>query len=407
MTAGARRWSGGAGVAIALWLTACGAGRPATMPEVPAPQTEQPETEQPQTDPPQTEPPQTHPQAPGAPTPAAPAPAAPTIPEVPPPTPRPATPPPTPPPPTPAPVTPPPRPPPAPAPPKPPPTAPGTVGVPPSLTLGLSDAEMRACSTPADCVISCDVDGTCCGSPCGCGNALNKDVAARLSALHRQSCPLVRERCPAVACMREDAFGATCQEGRCVALDRATRLQPYRPPSPPPPPAPPPAPAEASAAPTCATSSRSTLEGARVTLGAPCVVSLAAALDGVDARVTFFLPRARPLTVNKPDGGKCVTEGPAGVAFDLYVEGGGHRWRPKGDVGLCASGPTYEVNAPGGNASTTFRVVARDFNGPSDTSFKPGAAWPPGTYTIHAKASGTADGQPWVVEGSREIVITP
>jgi hypothetical protein len=73
-----------------------------------------------------------------------------------------------------------------------------------------------ACTTSAECTISCE--GDCCGAPCGCRTAMNVAAARRLKAHPPQCGPADRRRCPAVACAYEPAFGATCRDGRCVAL---------------------------------------------------------------------------------------------------------------------------------------------------------------------------------------------
>ncbi len=81
--------------------------------------------------------------------------------------------------------------------------------------LARSEQEMRGCTGHQDCVISCHVDGSCCGGQCGCGNALNRDFAARLKDWQAARCQGRGQYCPAVACMMRGPFFATCVDGLC------------------------------------------------------------------------------------------------------------------------------------------------------------------------------------------------
>lgn len=78
---------------------------------------------------------------------------------------------------------------------------------------------MGACETAADCVVHCaKAPGCCPDAPCGCRNAIRKDKVAEYDAWFASSCTPTRA-CPAVGCAWDEAFGATCREGRCVATD--------------------------------------------------------------------------------------------------------------------------------------------------------------------------------------------
>lgn len=81
--------------------------------------------------------------------------------------------------------------------------------------LAQSEQEARGCTTVADCVITCAVDGDCCRTPCGCSNALNRNFAARLEANHAQVCRK-QFSCPAVGCAME-TYSASCVQGLCVS----------------------------------------------------------------------------------------------------------------------------------------------------------------------------------------------
>jgi hypothetical protein len=81
--------------------------------------------------------------------------------------------------------------------------------------LGKSEQETRGCKSHEDCIITCHVDGDCCGTMCGCSNALNRDFNARLDAYLQKKCVGKRQSCPAVACRMRDPSYATCNNGLC------------------------------------------------------------------------------------------------------------------------------------------------------------------------------------------------
>jgi len=85
----------------------------------------------------------------------------------------------------------------------------------------LSDPKVRACTSHADCGITCAMD--CCGAPCGCRGAYNRAYIDAIEKWGRRDCP-ARIDCPAVGCAYEPAFGAVCRNGRCAP---ATSLSDY------------------------------------------------------------------------------------------------------------------------------------------------------------------------------------
>ncbi|MCB9663974.1 MAG: hypothetical protein H6732_07660 [Alphaproteobacteria bacterium] len=85
---------------------------------------------------------------------------------------------------------------------------------PPQGPLATAPDRLFQCTASADCIVHCDVPGGCCNDACGCRTAVNRHVLAELDAVPWVPCT---ERCPAVACMREDASGASCVDGRCRA----------------------------------------------------------------------------------------------------------------------------------------------------------------------------------------------
>ena len=95
-----------------------------------------------------------------------------------------------------------------------PPTDPNT-----KIAGGRTDKELRGCASDGDCVVSCSIDGDCCGQLCGCTQVYAKDFAAELQR-HHESCD--RESCPVAGCARptERTVGL-CQEGLCVGQPRS------------------------------------------------------------------------------------------------------------------------------------------------------------------------------------------
>lgn len=88
-----------------------------------------------------------------------------------------------------------------------------------SPTSKARPVELGACETAADCMIHCaSVPGCCPDDPCGCRTAIRKDARAAYDAWFGSTC-VPQPNCPAMGCARDDAFGATCRDGRCVATD--------------------------------------------------------------------------------------------------------------------------------------------------------------------------------------------
>ena len=75
---------------------------------------------------------------------------------------------------------------------------------------------LYACTTAADCVLSCPTPPGCCGWSCGCTNAIRRDHADAFAASYARSCTRP-PRCLAVDCAYQLAVGATCRNGRCAA----------------------------------------------------------------------------------------------------------------------------------------------------------------------------------------------
>lgn len=78
-------------------------------------------------------------------------------------------------------------------------------------------ASPQSCTQPSDCVVFCpNAPGCCPSAPCGCRSAINHAFEEAARADFAKSCTRV-PNCPAMGCAYEQAMGATCREGRCVA----------------------------------------------------------------------------------------------------------------------------------------------------------------------------------------------
>jgi hypothetical protein len=113
------------------------------------------------------------------------------------------------------------------------------------------------------------------------------------------------------------------------------------------------------------------------------------------------------------DDGGCARPDDAGLIVGYRIAGAGQNYCLC-DTGLCA--PQSLVTTPVvGTHARQISWDGRNWNGPSDTGNREGAAFPPGTYTITLTASGTrqssdsgADaGSTFSVTASRSITITP
>lgn len=113
------------------------------------------------------------------------------------------------------------------------------------------------------------------------------------------------------------------------------------------------------------------------------------------------------------DDGGCARPDDAGLIVGYRIAGAGQNYCLC-DTGLCEPQSLVTTSVVGTHA----RLIpwdGRNWNGPSDTGNREGAAFPPGTYTITLSANGTrqisdggADaGGTFSVTASRSITITP
>ena len=145
----------------------------------------------------------------------------------------------------------------------------------------------------------------------------------------------------------------------------------------------------------------------------PCTFSISAAHGVFNLAYGLTISSANTLSLDGTSGG-CQPPASAfhgGIAAGEHVSGGGQSWCLC-DVGLCApTGSPFTATVPG-SYMVNFTWDGNNWNGPSDTGNKPGAAFPPGSYVFTVNVSGkreAPDGaiQPFSAAATLPIVLTP
>ena len=73
-----------------------------------------------------------------------------------------------------------------------------------------------ACESDTDCALSCHRAGECCGQPCYCTLAYNKETIRLLEEWHDRRCG--QTACEVVGCVdTDDVYVAVCESGRCTS----------------------------------------------------------------------------------------------------------------------------------------------------------------------------------------------
>ena len=86
--------------------------------------------------------------------------------------------------------------------------------------VGKNEAERLLCLTDRDCVITCAVDGSCCGEMCDCSHPMSKPFLDKLRAEQDKVCKDPQTECPQAKCMAsENRFMAKCLSGTCIAKE--------------------------------------------------------------------------------------------------------------------------------------------------------------------------------------------
>ena len=76
-----------------------------------------------------------------------------------------------------------------------------------------------ACTSDADCGLSCHRVGECCGQLCDCTLAYNRETIRLLDEWHAKRCG--ETTCPVAGCLpTDDVYVAVCTSGRCESVTR-------------------------------------------------------------------------------------------------------------------------------------------------------------------------------------------
>jgi len=161
----------------------------------------------------------------------------------------------------------------------------------------------------------------------------------------------------------------------------------------------------------CNGGTSSNLPGVELTFpDQPCSYTAAEVAAGIqivyDEVITAALSGLSPAA---GDAGGCGRADDAGLIVGYQISGAGQSYCLC-DTGLCAPQSAVTTTVVG-NHTRQIPWDGRNWNGPSDTANREGAAFPPGTYTIALTASGsrqaTDAGGTFSVTASRSITITP
>ncbi len=141
----------------------------------------------------------------------------------------------------------------------------------------------------------------------------------------------------------------------------------------------------------------------------PCSYTAAEVAAGIEIVYDEVITAAvTGLSPSAGDAGGCAQPDDAGLIVGYRISGAGQNYCLC-DTGLCAPQSTVTTTVVG---SHTRQIPwdGRNWNGPSDTGNREGAAFSPGTYTIALAATGSrasdASGT-FSVTASRSITITP
>jgi hypothetical protein len=168
----------------------------------------------------------------------------------------------------------------------------------------------------------------------------------------------------------------------------------------------------ASAPSLCVGASYSTLPGATFVFAVQrCRYSVAEAQNGID--IVYELDLEEPVGGVMPlalDAGRCEQPGASGLIVHSELTDESHTYC-ECDVGLCPGDDAPRITLVPGAYSDRVHVVARDWQGPSDTGAALGDPFPPGAYELVLVAKGMVGtgtaAWSYDVVGRYELALTP
>jgi hypothetical protein len=159
----------------------------------------------------------------------------------------------------------------------------------------------------------------------------------------------------------------------------------------------------------CAVTGASSLPGVSIAFRMPvtCTFTAAQALAGIAIPYDVVVTNDVAGVILTPrDAGGCGVPGNSGLIVFEQLAGNAQSYCLC-DTGLCGPSSLPPVTLHPGSYAGAFSWDGKNWNGPSDTGNPKGAPFPPGTYTLSVRATGTSGGSIFVVSATLAIRLTP
>jgi hypothetical protein len=159
----------------------------------------------------------------------------------------------------------------------------------------------------------------------------------------------------------------------------------------------------------CAVTGESSLPGVSIAFRMPvnCTFTVAQALAGIAIPYDVVVTNDVAGVILTPqNAGGCGLPGNSGLIVFEQLAGNGQSYCLC-DTGLCGPASLPPVTLRAGSYAGAFSWDGKNWNGPSDTGNPKGAPFPPGTYTLTVRATGTGGGSTFVVSATLAIRLTP
>ena len=162
----------------------------------------------------------------------------------------------------------------------------------------------------------------------------------------------------------------------------------------------------------CAATSESTLKGATIVITATdCTFTQGEAAAGVEIGYSVEIAEDLQDIISKPtDAGGCDQPGPSGLRVSEKLEGGEQSYCLC-DVGLCMPPEQKGVTIKKGSYPASFKWDGVNWFGPSDFNNPKGPPFPPGTYTLTLRSTGSTDVPgvpiPFEIKATATVTILP
>ncbi len=159
----------------------------------------------------------------------------------------------------------------------------------------------------------------------------------------------------------------------------------------------------------CAVTGASSLPGVSIAFRLPvtCTFTVAQALAGIAIPYDVVVANdVAGVILTARDAGGCGQPGNSGLIVFEQLAGNGQSYCLC-DTGLCGPAALPPVTLHAGSYAGAFSWDGKNWNGPSDTGNPKGAPFPPGTYALTLRATGTSGGSIFAVSATLAIRLTP